>query len=442
MKFVVDGITPLIGSVRVSGSKNSASKIIIASLFSNEDIVLDNVPRIGNVTDDLEVIEALGVKTSWLAPNKLLINSSSINSFEVPLELGARNRTASLLAAPLLYRFGKALIPKPLGCKIGFRPINRWLKTWESLGIEVKEEEDFYVLRSKKLERAEISFKVVTVMGTENAILTALFIPGETVIKNCALEPEVDDLIRFVNQIGALVKRVEDRDIVVSGNRFFLGAKFRVMPDRIEAATFVTAALLTCGDVKIEESVSADLLPLLRKFESLKANFEFIGETLRVWKSKVQKLEPFTLETSPYPGFSTDWQPLMGVLATQIAGTSLIHDTIHVDRFAYTKELNRMGARISLLTPSQAGLDPVVSDDMYDIALLGEPLSVAKIEGFTSLKRERLNVPDLRAGAALVLAALCAEGRSEIFGVENIDRGYENFDEKLKSLGAKIVRTE
>ncbi len=440
MKLIVEGGEPLIGNIKVSGAKNSSLKILAASVLSNEEIIIENVPNIENVTSDIEIIKVLGGKVEWVSTNKLAVDCSGISSFVVPYELGSRNRTVALLVGPLLYRFGKAVIPKPGGCRIGYRPLNIWINTWKELGFEVLEDDKLINVSAKKPTNADITFKTNTVMGTENAILSSVFILGETTINNAACEPEVDDLINFLNAISANVKRVEERKIVVNGSQTFFGTKYKVMPDRNEVVTFAIAALMTYGDIKIEGAVPYDLLPFIRKLEAMGVSFEFKDSTLRIWRTKGQTLKPVNVETAAAPGFMTDWQPLITLLLTQALGDSLVHDTIYTDRFSYTKELNRMGAKITLVKPSEVGLKSVISDDMYDLESLGEPLTVAKIEGPTPLKREKLEVPDLRAGATLVIAALAAEGKSEIYGIENIERGYENFEDKLKSLGAKISK--
>lgn len=442
MKWIVEGAEPLVGKVVASGSKNVGLKVIIASLFSNEDVILDNVPRIDNVVSDIDVIKRLGARIEWVGPNRLLVNGITLSTNEVLIEDGCMYRTTALLVAPLLYRFGKAIVPKPDKNINGLRPINRWIETWNSLGFTVEDAGDKLVVTAKTPTNAELKFKILTVMGTENAILSSLFIPGETTILNASSEPEIDDLISFLNLMGANVKRVDERKIVVIGTQSFTGCKFRIMSDRVEVATFAAMAAATYGDITIDGAVSLHLLTFIRKLEQMKASFEFKGDSLRVWRSKGSALESVKIETGPAPGFLTDWQPLIGVLLTQANGVGYIHDTIYVDRLEYTKELNRMGAKISLQRPSDAGFDVSISEDLYDLQSLGEPYTVARIEGPTLLRREKLNVPDLKSGAALLVAALMAEGKSEMHGVENILKGFENLEAKVRSLGAKLTRVD
>jgi UDP-N-acetylglucosamine 1-carboxyvinyltransferase len=435
--IIVEGGKPLIGNVTVSGAKNSALKILAASLFSNEDIVLDNVPHIGNITNDLEILTSLGGKFDWVGKNKLKINCSGINAYEIPIDLGSKYRTAALYAANLVFRFGKAKLPIPGGCKIGLRPMNRWVEVWEILGIEVTHDDKYFYLEAENLKSGVINFKTSTHMGTDNAILFSMFIPGETVIINAAEEPEVDDLIAFVNSIGANVQRVEPRKIVINGRNTFAGSTFTIMEDRNEVVTYAVAALVTNGNLTIEGINRNNLLSFTSFLTKIGAKFEISQDELRIWRAGEQ-LQPTEVTTAPYPGFMTDWQPLATLLLTQCNGISTVYDTVYWDRMGYTKELNRMGADIDLLKPSEVGKELVISEDTYNLETQGEPNTVAKIQAPNKLKGAKLLIPDLRAGATLVLAALAAEGKSELVGFENVTRGYEDFAAKLVHLGASI----
>jgi UDP-N-acetylglucosamine 1-carboxyvinyltransferase len=436
-EILVEGGNPLVGTVKVSGSKNSALKIIAAALLCNEDVTLENVPRIENVEADLGIIEALGGKVEWLGSNKLLINGAGVNTHEIPYDLGSKYRTASLHAAALAFRFGKATIPFPVGSKIGPRPIDRWVSMWETLGISVTNDDKNIYLDAENIAGAHISFQQNTHMGTDMAILFSAFAPGETIINNAAEEPEVDDVIDFINLIGGNVERLEARRIKVVGNKQFNGGTFTIQPDRNEVVTYASAALVTNGNVTIKGVNKAHLLSFVNVLTKMEVKFEIDGDEMRVWRSG-EELVPTDVATAPYPGFMTDWQPLITLLLTQVSGASTVYDTIYWDRFGYTSDLNRMGARIELVTPSEMGLDVVVSDYTYDLKKQGEPKSVAKIAGGTKLRGTKLHIPDLRAGATLILAALAAEGKSEITGFENVTRGYEDFVSKFIDLGANI----
>src|SRR3989344_156363 len=438
---LVEGGNPLVGTVRTSGSKNSILKLIPAALLCNEDVVFDNVPRIENLDADLEIVKLLGGKVEWLGTNKLLINGSGGNTFEIPYELGSKNRTAPLYAAPLVFRFGKAVVPFPGGCKIGPRPINRWVGVWEALGISVKNDEKFIYLDAQTLSGSNINFQRNTHMGTDMAILFSAFANGETIINNAAQEPEVDDLIEFINLLGGKVERLESTRIKVTGSKQFNGASFTVQPDRNEVVTYAVAALVTNGNMTIKGVNRAHLLSFVNVLTKMEAKFEINDDEMRIWRSG-EDLLPVDITTAPAPGFMTDWQPLITLLLTQVSGESTVHDTIYWDRFGYTVDLNRMGAKINLTTPQESGLEVQVNDDTYDLEKLGEPKSVAKITGKTPLHGTKLYVPDLRAGATLVIAALAAEGKSEIVGFENVTRGYEDFISKLASLGANISAVE
>lgn len=434
--ILVKGGAPLAGTVKVSGAKNSALKLIHAAMFSNEDVILDNVPKIGNLEVDMEIIREMGGQVDWVGPNKLVLNGSTLNTHVIPYELGSKYRTAALLAAPLLYRFGKAVVPLPGGCKIGYRPIDRWIETWKSVGIVVTEDEKNVYLEAKNVTGGNISFKISTHMGTENAIMTAAFANGETVITNAAEEPEVDDMIDFCNQMGATVKR-DHRTITVTGTNVFKGTKFTVRPDRNEVVTYAVAALVTGGNINIKNVKQADLLAFVNALTKMGCQYEFSKDDMRVWHAG-EHFKPIDITTAIAPGFMTDWQSLMTLLLTQVDGTSTIYDTIFIDRFGYTKDLNRMGAKIELLRPSDYGYEFVNHDDSYDLKKRGEPLTVAKVTGPTKLKGTKMHIPDLRAGATLVIAALAAEGKSELTGYENVVRGYEGFAEKLANLGAEL----
>lgn len=433
----IDGGVPLTGNVYMSGSKNSALKLVHAAMFSNEDVVLTNVPRIGNVLVDLEILTQLGAKVQWLGNNRLLLNGSSISSYEIPQDLGSKYRTASLLAAPLLYRFGKAIIPKPGGCKIGPRPINRWVETWESMGVVVSETELAYELEAKELNGANINFKVKTHMGTDNAILSALFCNGETIITNAAEEVEVDDVIDFCNSIGGNVTRIEPDKIKVVGVKNFKGSVFNVQHDRNEAVTFAVATYITKGDITISGVNKGHLLSFCNVLNKIGCKYEFSGNDMKVWYSG-EKYVGTNVTTSPAPGFMTDWQSPITLLLTQAHGESIVYDTVYTDRFGYTKDLNKMGADIELIQPSTLDIDLTISDDAYDITTKGEPFCVARVTGPSKFKASKLTVPDLRAGATFVLAGLIAEGTTELTGYSNVARGYENFVDKLVSLGAHI----
>lgn len=439
-KFIVEGSKPLKGSVRISGSKNAAIKMIAASLLTSEEIILSNVPNISDVETILDIVRSLGTEITWLDDNKIRLKSPSPVSQKISPEITRTTRSAVMLMAPLLARYGEFSMCMPGGDNIGARPINRHVDALEKFGAQISFSDNCFVGATQTgLHGAEIEFKKNTVMGTETSILAAVLARGKTVINNAAAEPEVDDLIDFLNKMGAQISRKRERSIEIEGVSVLHSASHEVVPDRNEAATFAIAAAVTRGDVILTRLIPQHLTSLLSKLQKIGVNFEVDKRSLRVWVDPDTVLRPVDVETSPYPGFMTDWQQPFCIILTQANGVSHLHETIYLNRFGYVKELNRMGARIELVRPSQAGFE-AKTDEEYDLETKEEPLTLAKITGPTVLLGQRLNIPDLRAGATLVIAALCAKGKSEIFGVEHIDRGYENFEKKLTQIGAKIER--
>lgn len=440
-RFIVDGGTNLKGNLSVSGSKNAAIKMIAASLLTSEEITLSNVPNISDVEVIVNMVRNLGTEVEWIDENKLRLRSVSPVSQKIPTEITRTTRSAVMLMAPLLARYGNFSICSPGGDGIGVRPINRHLDALCAFGAEVGEKDGCYNGRAKTgLHGAEVGFKKSTVMGTETAILAGVLAFGKTIINNAAAEPEVDDLVEFLNKMGAQITRKDERTIELEGVTVLHGTAHEVMPDRNEAVTYAVAAAVTRGDVTISKINPQLLTSFLAKIHKMGISFEVGKNSLRVWVEKDTILSPVDIETSPHPGFMTDWQQPFCVLLTQAVGVSHIHETIYLNRFEYIKELNRMGAKIELLKPSERGLK-ASTDEEYDLTAGGEPTTLAEITGPVSLVSRRLNIPDLRAGATLVIAALAAKGQSEILGIEHIDRGYENFEGKLAGLGAHISRT-
>jgi len=433
----IEGGTPLVGTVNLSGAKNSASKLIFASMFSNENVVLDNVPRIDSITSDIDVIKSIGGKAEWVGEKRLMLNGSSINSFEIPVGTKPPYRSSLLLAGPLIYRFGKSFLPKIHQGTFKPSPINRLMDTWKSLGIRVEEDEVQYKLYGEGIHPADINFRTTTHIGTDNAILSSIFLQGETTITNASEESEVDDLVEFCKVLGAGVERTEPRRIKIQGNPIFKGGSFVVQPDKTEAATFAFCALLTGGNIIIKEVNKVTLAPFVSFLTKVGAKFEFANKELRVWNNG-EEYTPTQVTIAPAPGFLPDWQSLAVLLLNSAKGESLVHDTVYVNRFDYIKDLNRMGARIEAFKPSELGIVPVISDDSYDFKKQGEPQTIVKISGPIKLKGTKLYISDLRFGAVLVVAALSAEGKSEVMGYENVEKGFEGFSDKLKSLGAKI----
>lgn len=441
-KYIIDGGIPLKGEVTISGAKNAAIKMVAASLLTSEEVTLTNIPEIDDVAVMIEAASGLGIKTTWLDNHKLRLKADEIKTYTLDTSITCRARSTIMFMAPLLSRFGQFTLGEPGGCTIGKnRPINRHLEAFSKMGAKVEFNDGAYqgYVRGG-LKGTEVIFEKSTVMGTESVLLASVLASGVTTILNAAQEPEVDDLISLLFKMGAKLGRIDDRTIRVEGVTTLHGASHEIIPDRNEAVTFAIAAAVTRGDLVIKNTKPSDMTAFLAKLEKVGVSFESGKNSLRVWALPDQEFKNVSIETSPHPGFMTDWQQPVCVLLTQASGISLVHDTIYINRFEFAKELNRMGAKIDVVKPSDVGIKTVVSDDDYDANKEGEPFTVAKIDGPTPLTGKRLTIPDLRAGATLVLAALCAKGKSEIFGVEHIDRGYELFDQKLAAVGARIVR--
>ena len=282
-----------------------------------------------------------------------------------------------------------------------------------------------------------LNFRIPSHTATDNAILSSVFLPGETEISNPSEEYEIDDLIGLLCLMGADVKRTESAKIKINGATIFKGTDFEVCSDKSEIATFASAAVLTKGNISIKNVKRDSVLQFMNFLNKIGARFEFSENELRVWRHE-EELNPQKIDVAPTPGFVPDWQSLAVLILTQANGESIVHDTVYVDKFGYCVDLNRMGAKIDVVTPSEAGIKVVISDDSYNLDSEGEPKTVAKISGPTKLRGERLTIQDFKYGAVLVLAALTAEGKSEIIGIENVDYYFEDFTDKLKLLGAKI----
>jgi len=425
------------GSIKPSGSKDSAVKLLVASLFSNEDVVLENVPRTSDIDIIFNVIQAIGGTITWIGDNKLSINGSTINTHVVPQELGSKTRFTALLVGPLLFRFGKAVLPKPVNAPTRPQPINRCVDTWKALGNEVEADKDSIRIESKEQYGGSIGFKISTHMGTANALLTAVFTPGQTIITNAAEESELDDLIEFLNVIGGKIERFEPRKIRVIGRNVFSGGYFEVQPDNIEVIAFAIAALVTKGSITIKGIKRLQLTSFVNFLTNVGARFEYDREELCVWYGG-EEFSPLRLESAPSPGFLADWLPFATLLLCFGHGESCVNDTIYVDRYGFVQDLNRMGADINLKNPSEVGFQCVISDESYDYESLGEPMSAVEVNGPVKLRGARLNMNDNRFDSVLIIAALAADGKSELIGIDAMFVRYENFFEKLTSLGASI----
>lgn len=437
-KFIISGGKKLSGEIKVSGAKNVAMKVILAGLLTSKPIFVANVPLISSVYGTAEIVKRLGVKVN-IAPNHTLtIKGESVHDFRVPLDLGELYRTATMVVGPLLARFGRAVVPNPGGCRLGKRPIDRHIDGLKAMGAKISYREGFFYAECPRLHGTRYRFSSNTHTGTETLILAAVLATGETVLDNAAEEPEVDDLIQLLNIMGAKIRRIKRRTIVISGVRKLGGAEFEIMPDRNEVVTFAIGAIATQGDLIIEGTQRDYLKAFLSKLDEAKAGWEPIStDKTRFYRNK--KLEPTQITTESYPGFMTDWQAPWALLMTQTNGVSTIHETIYEDRFGYVRELRKMGAEMDYFSPEVASPETFYNFNWSD-RTDGE--QAIKINGPIKLHNAVLEVTDLRAGATLVLGAILAKGESVVYGVEHIDRGYEKIEERLKYLGASIKRVK
>ncbi len=420
--FRVEGGRPLLGTVPISGAKNAALKLLAAAVLTGERCRFENVPEIEDVRVMAETLGDLGVLVEHPAPNVYEIASGDVDWLFVPLEAAARMRASFMLLGPLLTRFGRVIISNPGGDRIGRRPVDLHVDAMRALGAEIEYRNGYYFATSPgRLRGAEVTFPLVSVMGTENAMLAATLASGKTTIRPAAQEPEVDDLIAFLQAMGAAVSRTAPDTIEVEGRRRLRGASHRVVPDRIEVGTFAVAAAVTGGRVTLEGSRPEHLPAFLDVLDRAGVPFAVGEDSITVDATTVGPgtFRPCAIETGPYPGLATDLQPPLCVLLTQADGRSTVHETIFEDRLEWMSALRMMGARISIHGGHQA-----------------------TIVGPARLHGAETEIGDLRAGASLILAALAAEGTSTIHGAHHVQRGYENIERKFLDLGARIERLE
>jgi UDP-N-acetylglucosamine 1-carboxyvinyltransferase len=419
--FRIEGGRRLEGSVRISGAKNAALKLMAAATLTGERCRFTNVPEIEDVRVLGEVLRDIGVTVDHPEPNVYEVASGDAEWLFVPLEAAAKMRASFILLGPLLTRFGRVIISNPGGDRIGRRPVNLHVDAMRALGAEIEYRNGYYFAKAPgRLRGGRVTFPQITVMGTENAMLAATLAVGHTIIEPAAQEPEIDDLIAFLQEMGAEVERTAPNRIEVEGRRRLRGAQHAVVSDRIEAGTFVVAAAVTHGRVALENAPCGHFDALLEIMSKVGVSVSSGKDTVEV-DATAADLHPFKscdIETQPYPGLATDLQPATCVLLTQAAGVSHVTETIFEDRLEWLGELRRMGAQLEI--PDQHH---------------------ATIHGPTPLHGAEVEIGDLRAGASLILAALAAEGVTTIRGAHHVHRGYEKIDKKFLELGARIERT-
>lgn len=437
--FIVNGGYPLKGEIEVGGAKNVVLPALVAGLLTQERVILENIPLIADLFSMIHISEKLGVKIN-VHNHKLIIDNSHFLNQKISLEAGAKLRSSFMMIIPLLLRFGKAKIPNPGGCRIGARPVERLIEGLKSLGVKIKykPEDGYFHAEVRRLTGTTYKFPKNSHMGTEMMMMGAALALGKTILENAALEPEVDDLIKLLNQMGAKIKRVKPRIIVIDGVKKLKGVSYKIMSDRNEAVTLAIAAIATRGDVFVKGADQKVLQFFLEKLDQAGAGWEAFKDGMRFYGKN--SLRAVDVTTSCYPGFMTDWQAPWAVLMTQAQGVSRIHETIYESRFQYVLELLKMGAKISFYNPQVT--NPA---ELYNFNLQDDKKGyyrAIKIMGPTKLHNGVLEIPDLRAGATLVLAALTASGKSFLSGIFHIDRGYEKLEERLSKLGARIQRAK
>ena len=416
-KLVITGNTPLKGEVTISGAKNAAIAILPATLLIDGICTIENLPNISDVKKYCEILEGLGAKITWNTPNEITIDTRNINETEASEELTSKFRASYYIIGSMLGRKGKISVGMPGGCKLGARPIDQHIKGFEALGAKVEVGQGKIFASTDKLIGTSIYMDVVSVGATINVMLSAVLAEGTTIIDNAAKEPHVVDVANFLNTMGADIRGAGTDVIKVNGVKKLTGNKtYSVVPDQIEAGTFMIAAVASKGEILIKNCITKHLEPLTAKLVEMGAQVEDNGDEIRVWANN--RPSKAIIKTQPYPGFPTDLQPQMGVALAIANGTSRIIENIWESRFQYTAELNKMGANITAQGKT------------------------AFFEGVEKLSGSKVYSSDLRAGAALIIAGIIADGKTEIYNLEHIDRGYENIEEKFKNLGAQIERVK
>lgn len=415
-KILIKGGQKISGAVRVGGAKNSALPLMAATLLSTKPLKISNIPALNDVDTMAQVLQALGVKYRFEGNGVYHFDASGPISEEAPYELVKTMRASFFVMGPLLARLKKARVPLPGGCAIGVRPVNIHLKGFEALGAEVSIEGGCAVATAEKLKGARIVLDFPSVGATENLMMAATMAEGTTVIENSAQEPEIIDLANFLISMGAKIEGAGTPNIQITGVEKLTGSDYRVIPDRIEAGTFAVLGAISGGPIKIDDCEPEHQHALINKLLEMGAQIKIEDRSMTV--ASAGRLKAIEVKTLPFPGFATDMQAQLMVAMTLAEGTSSITETIFENRYMHVSELARMGARISI----------------HD--------RTALIHGVQKIKGAPVSATDLRAGAAMVIAGLVAEGNTEINQVFHIDRGYENLVEKMRGLGADIERIE
>lgn len=413
-KYVISGGIPLKGEVTISGFKNAAVAILPATVLANDVCILENVPDISDIRTEIKILKEMGAKVRQISPSVLEIDTSTINTTEVSLELGKKMRASYYFLGSMLSRFGEASVPMPGGCNLGARPIDQHLKAFTAFGAENSIDYAMISVSSENLCGAHVFFDTISVGATINAMLAAVMAEGTTILENVAKEPHIVDVANFLNIMGANVRGAGTDVIKIHGVTQMHGGTYSIIPDQIEAGTFMVAAAASKGDILIKNVIPKHLEPITSKLRMIGATVEEFDDSVRVVGAK--EYAATNIKTMPHPGFPTDLQPVMGVLLCYAKGTSIITEGIWDNRFKYCDELNKMGANIQVEG------------------------RVAVFEGVEALRPAPVSATDLRAGAALIVAALCTKGQSEIYEIAHVERGYVDIVKKIKALGGDIQK--
>ena len=414
-KLVINGPCSLHGEVEINGAKNSAIAILPATLLVKGVCILHNVPNIVDVQVYCNILEQLGSKIKWISANSLIIDNSNISCENSPIDLTRKFRASYYLLGSMLGRCHSMTVGIPGGCKLGVRPIDQHIKGFEALGANVSIEQGNIIASVNKLLGAHIYMDIVSVGATINIMLASVLAEGTTIIDNAAKEPHVVDVANFLNSVGADIHGAGTDIIKITGvKELKTDISYSVVPDQIEAGTFMFAAVASKGDILIKNCIPEHLDSVISKIIEIGGNVKIYNNSLRVWSDS--RPIKTNIKTLPYPGFPTDLQPQIGVALSIANGTSIISESIWDSRFQYTQELNKMGAKITAQGQT------------------------AVFEGVDSLYAAPVYASDLRAGAALIIAGICANGQTELYNLNHIDRGYENIEDKFRNLGADIKR--
>jgi UDP-N-acetylglucosamine 1-carboxyvinyltransferase len=418
-KFVVRGGNPLLGTIKVSGAKNSALPCMAAAILTEDEVILENIPQVHDIETERKLLESMGAQVELgygRAQHRTHIRCAVLSDPVAKYEIVKTMRASSLVLGPLVARVGIARVAMPGGCAIGGRPIDLHLKALEQMGATITQDHGYLEARADRLKGTHIVFDKITVTGTEDILMAATLAEGETILENAAREPEVTDLAALLTAMGAQIEGAGSSIIKIKGVAKLHGARHRINPDRIEAGTFLIAGAITGGDLNVDACEPAHLGSLIAKLEAAGVRLDVNSDHIRVRSEGANALKAVDISTEEYPGFPTDMQAQFMALATQTEGTSIITENIFENRFMHVNELIRMGANISVSGRT------------------------ATVRGRTPLQSAAVMCSDLRASAALVLAALVADGETILDRVYHMDRGYERLEEKLRGVGAQIRR--